>query len=62
MQYADIVTKYASSMENALLILHELQNKNPQNYLAEKDLSWAFKKVKKVFKQLALETNEQMMI
>ena len=27
-------------MENVLLILHELQKKNPQNYLTEEDLRW----------------------
>jgi NADH-quinone oxidoreductase subunit E len=40
MQHDDIVSKYPPSMENALLILHELQGKNPQNYLTEHDLTW----------------------
>lgn len=38
MQYDDIVKTYPQSMENVLLILHELQKNNPQNYLTEEDL------------------------
>ena len=41
MQHSDIAKKYHPSMENLLLILHELQKNNPQNYLTEKDLIWA---------------------
>jgi len=41
MQHDDIAKKYPRLMENVLLILHELQKNNPQNYLAGKDLIWA---------------------
>lgn len=41
MLHDDIVNKYSRSMENVLLILHELQKKNPQNHLTEDDLIWA---------------------
>ena len=40
MLHDDIVNKYSQSMENVLLILHELQKKNPHNYLTEEDLIW----------------------
>ena len=40
MQHYDIAKKYSQSMENVLLILHELQKNNPQNYLTEEDLIW----------------------
>ena len=33
-----IVEKYPPRMENVLLILHDLQNHNPRNYLSNKDL------------------------
>jgi NADH:ubiquinone oxidoreductase subunit E len=39
-QHKRIIKKYSSSIENVLLILHELQRNNPQNYLKEKDLAW----------------------
>lgn len=41
MQREEIIEKYTPSMENALLILHELQKNNPRTYLQEKDLVWA---------------------
>lgn len=40
MQHSDIILNYSQSMENVLLILHELQKNNPQNYLTEEDLVW----------------------
>jgi NADH:ubiquinone oxidoreductase subunit E len=40
MQHNDIVKKYPQLKENGLLILHELQKNNPQNYLTEEDLIW----------------------
>lgn len=40
MQREKIIEKYAPSMENALLILHELQKNNPRTYLQVKDLVW----------------------
>ncbi len=39
MTKAGILEKYPSRMENVLLILHELQNSNPRNYLSQKDLA-----------------------
>ena len=33
-----IIEKYPPRMENVLLILHDLQNHNPRNYLSNKDL------------------------
>jgi NADH-quinone oxidoreductase subunit E len=33
-----ILGQYPPRMENVLLILHDLQNHNPRNYLSEKDL------------------------
>jgi len=41
MQHDDIAKKYSQSMENVLLILHELQKNNSKNYLTEEDLIWA---------------------
>ncbi len=38
MTKAAILEKYPPRMENVLLILHDLQNRNPRNYLSEKDL------------------------
>ena len=38
MKKTDILEKYPPLMENLLLILHDLQNSNPRNYLSEKDL------------------------
>jgi NADH-quinone oxidoreductase subunit E len=40
MQQNDIKKKYPQLMENVLLILHELQKNNSQNYLTEEDLIW----------------------
>jgi NADH:ubiquinone oxidoreductase subunit E len=40
MQHNDIAKKYPQSMENVLLILHELQKNNSQNYLTQEDLVW----------------------
>ena len=40
MQHNDIKKKYPQAMENVLLILHELQKNNSQNYLTEEDLIW----------------------
>jgi NADH-quinone oxidoreductase subunit E len=34
----DIINKYNPTNDNIILILHELQNYNPQNYLQEEDL------------------------
>jgi len=41
MTRSDILAKYAPRMENLLLILHDLQNHNPRNYLSAKDLALA---------------------
>lgn len=38
MTKADILEKYPPRMENVLLILHDLQNHSPRNYLSGKDL------------------------
>ena len=38
MNEKDILQKYPPLMENLLLILHDFQNNNPQNYLSEKNL------------------------
>ena len=35
----DILQKYPPLLENVLLILHDFQNSNPRNYLAEKDVA-----------------------
>ena len=40
MQHNDIAKKYPQLMENVLLILHELQKNNSQNYLTQEDLVW----------------------
>ena len=34
----DILENYPAKMENVLLLLHDIQNNNPRNYLSEKDL------------------------
>jgi len=34
----DIVNKYKNKRENLLLILHEIQNHHPQNYLSKEDI------------------------
>ena len=39
-------------MENVLLILHELQNKNPHNFLTEKDLIWVSKYLNVTYSQV----------
>ena len=39
MKKQDILHKYLPAMENVLLILHDFQNSNPRNYLAEKDVA-----------------------
>lgn len=39
MRKKDILEKYPAVRENVLLILHELQDTNPQNYLQEEDLA-----------------------
>ena len=41
MTKAGILEKYPPRMENVLLILHDLQNHSPRNYLSEKDLQRA---------------------
>jgi NADH-quinone oxidoreductase subunit E len=38
MKKSDILESYPAKMENVLLVLHDLQNNNPHNYLSEKDL------------------------
>ena len=38
MTKAGILEQYPPRMENVLLILHDLQNHNPRNYLSKKDL------------------------
>jgi len=40
MQQNDIAKKYPQLLENVLLILHEVQKNNSQNYLTEEDLIW----------------------
>jgi len=40
MQHNDIAKKYPQLLENVLLILHEVQKNNSQNYLTEEDLIW----------------------
>ena len=39
MKKIEILHKYPPLLENALLILHEFQNRNPRNYLSEKDMA-----------------------
>jgi NADH-quinone oxidoreductase subunit E len=39
MTRTEILEKHAPRMENVLLILHALQNRNPRNYLPAKDLA-----------------------
>jgi NADH-quinone oxidoreductase subunit E len=39
MDKTDILDKYPPSMENVLLILHELQNNSPRQYLSEDSLA-----------------------
>jgi len=39
MDKRDILHKFAPSMENVLLILHEFQNRNPHHYLPDDDLA-----------------------
>ena len=39
MKKQDILHKHPPSMENVLLILHDFQNRNPRNYLSEKDMA-----------------------
>ena len=39
MKKKDILQKYPPLMENVLLILHNFQNKNPRNYLSQRDLA-----------------------
>jgi NADH:ubiquinone oxidoreductase subunit E len=41
MTKAEIFAKYPPAMENVLLLLHELQNRHPRNYLSAKDLERA---------------------
>jgi NADH-quinone oxidoreductase subunit E len=41
MTRADILEKHPPRMENVLLILHDLQNHNPRNYLSKTDLEQA---------------------
>ncbi len=38
MKKDEIIRKYNPSNDNIILILHELQNNNPQNYIEENDL------------------------
>ncbi len=38
MKKAEILRKYRPQKDNILLILHKMQNSNPQQYLTEKDL------------------------
>ncbi len=38
MDKSDILHKYPPSMENLLLILHEMQDQNPRNYLSRSDM------------------------
>jgi NADH-quinone oxidoreductase subunit E len=39
MKKIEILHKYPPLLENTLLILHEFQNRNPRNYLSEKDMA-----------------------
>jgi len=46
MTVKDIVNKYKNKRENLLLILHEIQNRHPQNYLSKKDIELLSKEIK----------------
>ena len=52
MKNIDIIKKYSRSMENVLLILHELQNNNLKNHLTEEDLKWAADYLKITYGQI----------
>jgi len=46
MTVKDIVNKYKNKRENLLLILHEIQNHHPQNYLSKEDIGLLSKEMK----------------
>ncbi len=46
MTVKDIVNKYKNKRENLLLILHEIQNRHPQNYLSKEDIELLSKEMK----------------
>ena len=46
MTVKDIVNKYKNKRENLLLILHEIQNRHPQNYLSKEDIGLLSKEMK----------------
>jgi NADH:ubiquinone oxidoreductase subunit E len=52
MQQVDIAQNFSPSMENVLVILHELQKLNTQNYLTDKDLIWAADYLKVTYGQI----------
>ena len=39
MTKSEIFRKYPPKMEHVLLLLHDLQNRHPRNYLSAKDLA-----------------------
>ena len=43
MSKSDILHKFPPLMENLLLILHEVQNRNPRNYLSKRDMAMVAK-------------------
>ena len=39
MTLSEILNKYEARMDNMLLILHDIQNNSPQNYISEEDIN-----------------------